>query len=357
MVSRIKRSLKQAWAKLKLREVRRWALKVEGGHIKSIVLQKLTSGEMNQLKEQWGRLGLSIYPDFYEMYKSIDKFNVQYLSDDIYYPYILKVLNPQEYSVAFSHKGYYDIHFKGVHMPKTFLKSINGVYYNESYKPVSKERALAICREINDDFIIKPTIDTSTGKNVEKADASSDLEALFQKMGADFVVQELVKQSSQTSRFNPNSLNTFRITSLYLNGKVHIASIVFRFGRPGSHVDNLGAGGIIIGVKEDGQFYEFGYDNKYNKYYSSGEYTFKDIVIPEVKQLVDFVLQNHPKYLPNMGIVGWDLALDGNNAPILIEVNLKYPGIQFEQLCVAKPLFGNRTDEVIDYVIKAHSKK
>ena len=77
--------------------------------------------------------------------------------------------------------------------------------------------------------------------------------------------------------------------------------------------------------------------------------------IEEVKDLVDLAINAHRFYLPTCGFAGWDLALDSNNKPIFIEVNLGFPGIQFEQLCPATPIFEGRTQEVIDYVCK-HQK-
>ncbi len=51
-----------------------------------------------------------------------------------------------------------------------------------------------------------------------------------------------------------------------------------------------------------------------------------------------------------MGFAGWDFCLDENNNPIFIEVNLGYPSILYEQLCSVSPIFGNRTNEVYEYV-------
>lgn len=75
-----------------------------------------------------------------------------------------------------------------------------------------------------------------------------------------------------------------------------------------------------------------------------------DIKLPEVKILMDFAVNAHRLYLPAMGQVAWDLALDENCEPILIEVNLGWPGVIFDQMANGKPLFGSRTEEIIEYV-------
>lgn len=47
------------------------------------------------------------------------------------------------------------------------------------------------------------------------------------------------------------------------------------------------------------------------------------------------------------------MALDKDGDPVLIEGNTVYPGISLEQMC-SGPIFGNRTDEVIDYLINTN---
>ena len=46
--------------------------------------------------------------------------------------------------------------------------------------------------------------------------------------------------------------------------------------------------------------------------------------------------------------IGWDIAINSDGVPILVELNSSQPGVIGEQL-VAGPIFGDRTQEVIDY--------
>ena len=55
------------------------------------------------------------------------------------------------------------------------------------------------------------------------------------------------------------------------------------------------------------------------------------------------------------GIIAWDIALDSTTSPLLIEANMWWPGISYGEIC-SGPIFGARTDEVIDY-IKSHKLK
>jgi len=49
--------------------------------------------------------------------------------------------------------------------------------------------------------------------------------------------------------------------------------------------------------------------------------------------LLSAVESYHKLYFPQCGIVGWDVVIDNNNIPKVIEANLSIPGIPAEQLC------------------------
>lgn len=67
-----------------------------------------------------------------------------------------------------------------------------------------------------------------------------------------------------------------------------------------------------------------------------------------LRKAIEVIRQSHTR-LPNVHLIGWDIAIDETGEPILIEINISYPGIIYEQLC-SGPLFGERTGEVIEYV-------
>lgn len=204
-------------------------------------------------------------------------------------------------------------------------------------------------------FIIKPTHDSTQGQNVKCINPQEvDLEKMLNDYGNDFIIQELVKQSEKTAAFHKDSLNTLRVSTLNINGKVSLCNILFRCGRNGNTVDNGGAGGLMCGVLPDGHFKRTAFDKYYKTYMETESgMKFGDCYISELVDIVTTVLQWHATKLPHLGFAGWDVALNEKNKPVMIEVNLRWPGIQFEQLCTGTPLFGDRTIEVIDYV-KGH---
>lgn len=218
-------------------------------------------------------------------------------------------------------------------------------------KPVSKQEAIDCLTGRKENFIIKPTHDSTQGQNVKCINPQKDNVAnVISKYGDDYIVQEVVKQSEKTAVFHRDSLNTFRISTLNVNGKVSLCNILFRCGRNGNSVDNGGAGGLMCGVMPDGHFKKTAYDKYYKTYTETDDgVRFEECYILEIPVMVELVKKWHGERLPHVGFAGWDIALDENNIPVMIEVNLRWPGIQFEQLCSETPLFGERTQEVIEY--------
>lgn len=180
---------------------------------------------------------------------------------------------------------------------------------------------------------------------------------LFDKFGADFICQEVVKQSEQTAVFNTSSLNTFRISTLNINGRCTAENFLFRHGREGGFCDNGLANGLMVGINANGRLHPTAYDKHLTEYkVSPSGVKYADIQFRNFDKVVSFAIEAHKCYLPNMGFAGWDLCLDEQENIVFIEVNLGYPGILFEQLASSAPMFRTRTDEVYEYVLKHQHK-
>ena len=340
--------------KIIIKHRRRSTYKDEASLMKRLELSHLTDDEIKKVNFLWGKIPMNIDTLYFKMFKTFSCFNERYCPDDLFFPYILRSLNRYEYALAFQHKGLIPSLFSGlIKIPNTIVNNINGVNFDADNNPISKEKAADILRQ-RDFFIIKPTVESCMGHGVRKASYNkTNFDSIFNEYKKNFIIQDVVKQSSITSIFNEPSLNTFRITTLYLNGVSSLCSIIFRCGQDNKCVDNGGQGGIMVGVNSNGDFADYGWNNKYKKFAkSSSGAIFKGYNNPKMQEMVCLALNLHEHKLPFIGIIGWDFALDSNNDIVLIEVNLYNPGIQFEQLCPQLPIFGDRTEEVIEYVLR-----
>ena len=325
----------------------------ESKNMRNVKLASLTQAEKNEIFGLWKSVVPHEYTLYHSLFKTLSYYDARFVSDEYYYPVLVRALNPASSAATYEHKSYYSLYFKEIPQPKVFVNRIKGVWYNGDYGQITETEAFKVLKSCGN-FIIKPTHDSCQGKNVRKVSSKDEqLEQIVNGYGNDFITQEVVQQSEITARFNPSSLNSFRLTTLNINGKVSLCTILFRCGQGDTCVDNGGAGGLMAGVSENGEMTEYAFDKNYNRFDSTKSgVKFGGTVVPNMTTIVDTVLSWHSKYMIHSGIVGWDIALNRDNNPIMIEVNLMYPGIQFEQLCIGKPLFGDRTKEVIDYVLK-----
>lgn len=355
MVREIVRNL---FHRMRLIQNRNNLLRVESSNMSRLSLERLTDEESKAVACRWkGISELKISDKYYRMFKTLEHFDADFVSDDLFMPFILRRLNEKSAAEAFVHKGLYDILFGNlISRPRTIVNNINGTYYDSNFKPIPFGEVLTKLQG-EKSFVIKPTVGSCMGKGVMKIDISRiNIETLLGQYANNFIVQSVVNQSAFTAQFNVPSLNSFRISTLNINGKVSVCSILFKCGQTSAIVDNGGAGGLMVGVDEKGRFREYGYNNHYEKYYKTKDgVKFAGKTVCSMDKVLEKVCRLHQRCLPSMGFAGWDIALGEDDEPIMIEVNLVWPGIQFEQLGVGKPIFGDRTDEVIDYVMKMSS--
>lgn len=326
------------------------------------ILQKasnvhLANPEKEEIYKLWGNKLTSF--EYHRLYKKYRGFDERYLPVDIYISKIIRSLNPERQSYVYLNKGLYNTLYPHLPQPRCLFKNIDDTFFDSNNNTISRDDAIKILFEFSKEFsfVIKPVSETGMGKNVKKLSLTNHenreafIDQLINEYKTDYITQEVVNQHDELAKFNNTSLNTCRLTSLFLNGKTSIVSSVFRCGQHGSLIDNCYAGGIMIGINEEGRLEDFGYDIQLNKYYkSSNGIDFKGNIIPNYNSIRELVLNNH-KLIPTCHLIGWDIALNEKGEPIVIELNIRYPGITMEQLCTG-PIFGERTEEVLKYVEK-----
>ena len=108
---------------------------------------------------------------------------------------------------------------------------------------------------------------------------------------------------------------------------------------------------FVIGVNNDGTL-------KDEAYYSCGEklteapngQSFAGLQLPNFQQALSLTTQVH-EALPHFGFVAFDVCFDEDGSPRIMELNIKGPGVLYYQYANG-PLFGDRTQEVIDTFCK-----
>lgn len=321
----------------------------------TLPLVNLTEEEAQRVDNQWKGFAGEYTPLFHRLYKTFQRFDERWVSEEVYAPAILRALNPRHEALTLSHKALLPLRFSAIPQPRFIVLYHDGKFLSPTFERSTRQDVEASLLSAAS-FIIKPTHNTSRGHGIKRVEnpTRETVRQLMKEYKHGFIAQEVIRQSAQTAQFNPDSVNTFRITTLFLNGRASLCNILFRCGQGNTCVDNGGAGGLMVGVDEQGRFMPYAFDKYYQRHTESRNgVKFEGVVIPQLSATVAQALEWHRQYMPLCGIVGWDIALNENNEPLMVEMNLRFPGIVFEQICTDKPFFGERTDEVIEYA-KSH---
>ncbi len=250
--------------------------------------------------------------------------------------------------------------------PKTIFRKIQGVYYTDDYKRVNCDQKSFYntiissgCKKI----IAKPTIDTSSGRGIHIFELDNteyyehytgeklNIEYMKKNYNNDWIVQDVVEQSSYIQQFNKMSVNTIRLT-LYRSvsdNQLHITSGIIRIGGKDSIVDNAHQGGGFIGINMSGHLNKNvcdQYGRTFNTFngidFSKGEF-----IIPNWNNIIMFA-KSVGNYIFHHRLIALDIVLNENNTPMLLEINLSgYSPWLFQ--FTSGPALGNYADEIMNY--------
>lgn len=282
------------------------------------------------------------------------KFDARYMPDSFYYAYIDPFYNDWDRATYIDHKGYYRLMFPGARQPELLANRMNGYWYNKEGILIEKSEAIKICRSVKTCFI-KQATESEGGHGVTFVDNTSESESklleVFDNTNFDLVVQVGLEQSKTLSAINKSSVNTIRLYTLFKrDGSVKLYSVILRMGINGAKVDNASSGGITVGVENDGRLKQYAYNAKgvrFDRHPTSGVH-FNQYVIPNFDKAKALVMKQALNF-PHFRIISWDVAIDKNDEPVIIEANLKFGEIDFHQLNNG-PLFGDDTEEILKEV-------
>ena len=311
----------------------------------------LTSTEIEKAKNLWGEIATPC-TDEYEVFKFFHGFDERFLGHELYLPIIARRLNDYKYTKYYENKNMMDLFKSNAMFPRVILRCVNGEIYDAMMHQYNDKKAQELIEKEYSDMIIKPAVDSANGNHVCKIDKNKKIENLRNEYGSDWLIQECVKQSGDLASFNISSVNTFRVTSLYLNGLFSVCNIIFRFGNPGSVVDNASSGGNFIGVQNDGTLYDNSFDAALNVKSNHNGIIFRNIKFDFIPHMLKSIEQWHTESFSLCKFIGWDIAVDEMGNFIVLEINSSQPGIFVEQIATGKPIFMDRTEEVIEYVKK-----
>ena len=335
----------------KMREMKRRKLKITKNFKDLKVHRKLSREQKAEVQAFYkSMIGKKIDLHCHEyFYSRTGVFTKEYVPANFYHCELVPRANNHHMGVVYGDKNMADLFFPGENLAHCYLKNINGYYYFEG-SPVSKVEALEKCKDLGK-VIIKPSRE-SKGSGVQLIDikngqfnGTQPLSALFDQYGKNFLIQQCVVQHAAMAALNPTSVNTLRILSYRSGMEVLIIYSVIRIGRMNQVIDNQCAGGISTTVDKDGRLGKMAFGG-----YSSDniEKTDSGIVldgyqVPSYQKAIDMVKRLHLQ-LSFFDLVGWDVAIQEDGEPVLIEFNTN-PGL-------SQSAFGSGMGEYTERIIR-----
>ena len=327
---------------------------------------KWTDDQNKEFEQYWQfHYGRKIYSGWHKIYESINnQFCVQYIPEMLFTTKIERLLNDYQYADVLADKSLVETFAQavGCHVPSTILMRSKNIFYDHNRRPISYDRACHIINENRDDIVIKPTIDSGSGRAVHfmTEDERAQIKTTLEGLGSDFIAQEAIKQHPVFSSINPSSVNTLRVMTYIINDNIYHVPIALRMGTGNSRVDNIHAGGLVVGVLDNGKVlpkaYQLGYgDNKksFTRHPATGV-EFSNIVLPAIDKVIETAYSVHSRF-PRLGIASWDFTVDEDNNPVFIEANLINQSIWFPQIVHGKGGFGKNTSDLLKLI--RHGKR
>ena len=319
-------------------------------HTTDVEIPPISSDQQREIEKYWEERGIALSStDWHRYYYAkTGIIDPRFVPDDVFHCIIRPRLNDISLAAAWSDKAYTDWIVRDVNTVRSVVRCVNGRLLDENFRLIDKKTAADIMNRY-ESLVIKPTMFTDTGKNVALQPAPFDMDAIQKQYGKYFVVQLPLKQHPDLAKLNESSVNTIRIDTVLFEKQAHAVSAFIKVGQPGQFADNSGGNKrIFIGIRE-GKFTDFAFDHDCNRFNSiPSNYAFAGQKVPFFQEMCAAVEKAH-SYVPHFGLAFWDVSVDSNGQPTIVEMNLRYPDTFIPQVG-SGPFFGEFTEDVLRYL-------
>lgn len=194
-----------------------------------------------------------------------------------------------------------------------------------SFEVVDKADFRRFCAERKGLFL-KP-IDSCSGIGAKKValNDTKSMDNLFEMYTRkSYIAETVIEQHDELAEFHCGSVNTIRINTVVTRHGVRILGAALRLGAGEDIVDNYTTGGLITAIDiESGVVFTQGRDVHLNwhVFHPDSKKQIIGFEIPGWSEVKQFSLAL-AEVIPQARFVGWDIALNKNCQPIMVEGNI-----------------------------------
>lgn len=183
-----------------------------------------------------------------------------------------------------------------------------------------------------------------------------DVEKLYHQLkeNGQLLVEDAIIQADDLNEINPCVVNSFRIVTLYKDGKAQVISNALRINQDDTSVIGC-TNDLYFRLNEDGTIdgnVIDDYANTYDAHPMTGK-RFSDVKLNGVKEAFEMCCKAAER-LPQVRYIGWDVAFS-QNGPVMVEGN-EYPGYGILQFYALKGSRTGHLKEIADVLGDEYNK-
>ncbi len=322
----------------------------------------------SELLPFWKQYGMEPEKFWFEMAGSRDQVvNPLFIPSDFYFCDLIPYLNNMQFRTGTQDKCYYDLRFPDIHRPRSICRCMSGLYYDGGMNMISRDEAVHLIMREPEGLVIKPSIYTSGGVGVmafEPAELTlKQVDMMLDNAGANFIVQEKVKEHPVYRKIAEGGPTTVRAQSILTEEGVYIPFVILRVSPSSDQIVHYGRRGYYVSIGDDNRP-----ARRVMRDYLKENDTFilppqwEDIPdklrefegpLPGMDEIRNQVKLMHPR-LPHFRWIGWDFMVDEAGKAVFIELNFA-TGYYESQTACCTPMFGGMTEWVIDDFFRGRS--
>jgi hypothetical protein len=290
-------------------------------------------------------------------------FDKAFFPEQLYIPEFDRYMNSYiQYNNVFNDKNIYPhiVNALGIRTPENLFSCSKGFITDSQLNKCSEDDMVKILAK-EKEFFIKASVDSCggagcklyTNKYPGTPSSEQDILKIIQSFGNDYTIQRCIKSHPCISTLHPQSVNSVRVMTYRWHDDILSVPVIVRIGIGEMQVDNASAGGIFVGISDEGIMLPFAVDKHgthYNRHPDSG-ITFDGYRIPFIPRILEEAKRLH-RATPQVGIVNWDFTIDENGDIMLIEGNMKAGSIWLFQMAHGVGAFEDRTAEILQWTRK-----
>lgn len=330
---------------------------------KSPELGEKAEGEEAWL-DKWKRYDRNLSPLAYRIFSRFIGKDLNIMPMELCMCLVEPILNPAEYLHYYSDKNSFGKIFQGIKMPYVYARNIRGFFFDNDYNHLEKDPLSELLQRKVEGFVLKPSLEESgrgvklfrydNGHYISNDHTVFSLDLLNEVYKQDYLIQECVSQGAFNAYFNPTSVNTIRMATYrdVKTGEVHYLRAVMRIGKCGMELDNSHAGGSFVGIDGNGVLGKY-LCNQWGErmeVFNGIDFRNNTFKVPDYEKIKQFAIRIGEQ-VAHHDMVAMDIAIDAENRPQLIEINVGgFSGKLFQ--LTSGTVFGDHTDEVMEYVTR-----